>query len=768
MHPHRHLPAHRQTLLAATLVLMLAACGGSGGDTPSETSSPSGAHTSLQPGTSATTPQNPGTGHGAISTSGTQTPGGYQTDTWARYDNGVGLITADPAGAGLYGAGNRGNASSALQAGSGSLAANSTNSSSTPTAGVSGQAADTATVAALARPGQSAGSMASAGGSSGNADSSGTTLLTKPGSGHVLTVGNSSAAAGSTGGSVRPERQKDVPGSGHPIWTLGTRAEAARFLAQASFGPSPADITSLMQGSANAWIEQQFAQRPTSLENIMNTWAQQRGSSRGLQDLHDAWWFATIHPDQLRQRIAYSLSQIFVVSSSGDTSLYPQGVASYYDMLARNAFGNFRQLLQDVTLHPMMGVYLTHIGNQKERYNSAGELTQAPDENYAREVMQLFTIGLEELNTDGTPKKNAQGQSIPTYSNEDVMGLARVFTGLSWSGDARSHGCFFQTGACANGLKGADTRPMVTYDQYHSTLEKRFLGRTIPEGSSSTMGDITVALDTLFNHPNVGPFFGRQMIQRLVTSNPSPAYVQRVANAFNSNANGVRGDMQAVIRAVLLDPEARTAEPRTRPEWGRIREPLLRFTHLMRAFNAYSHTGYWPIGITQVPGNLNQTAMRAPSVFNFYRPGYSPSGTPIGNAGLVAPEMQILHESSVAGYADYLDRFVGATSPCLVGLANMIPDPGNAKCNNRKREIALDISPLLAKAGDIDALIDEIDTLMLNGQMRANTRRTIRDALETLQYNYRPTAGNIDNINRRRTSLALYMALLSTDYLVLK
>ena len=188
----------------------------------------------------------------------------------------------------------------------------------------------------------------------------------------------------------------------------------------------------------------------------------------------------------------------------------------------------------------------------------------------------------------------------------------------------------------------------------------------------------------------------------------------------------------------------------------------------MRAFNATSLTGNWPLGITEVPGNLNQTAMRSPSVFNFYRPGFTPAGTPIAKAGLVAPEMQILHESSVAGYADYLDRFVGATSPCLVGLGNMITDPGNTQCGEKKREIRLDIDSLLNKAGDIDALIDEIDVLMLSGQMQTNTRQTIRNALNTIQYNYRRTDENTRNIHRRRTSLALYMALLSTDYLVLK
>ena len=308
---------------------------------------------------------------------------------------------------------------------------------------------------------------------------------------------------------------------------------------------------------------------------------------------------------------------------------------------------------------------------------------------------------------------------------------------------------------------------MVAYDQYHSTLEKRFLGTTIAEGQSSTTADLKVALDTLFNHPNVGPFIGRQLIQRLVTSNPSPAYVRRVASAFNNNGQGVRGDMKAVIRAVLLDEEARGDNARKQPSFGRIREPVLRFTHLMRALEASSRTGYWGIGRTDVPGNLNQTAMRAPSVFNFYRPGYSPAGTPVARAGLVAPEMQILQESSVAGYADYLDRFVGGTSIYIVGLGNMIPHPdGERHSGGQAREIKFNIEPLIAKAKDVNQLLDEINVLFLNGQMQSDTRAIIHRAVSEAV----PKRNNDDmrRVYRERVSLALYLALLSTDYLVLK
>jgi len=566
--------------------------------------------------------------------------------------------------------------------------------------------------------------------------------------------------------------QAAAAASGYRRWTLSTPAEASRFLAQASYGSNPKDIKALTGRTANEWIEAQFLRPPFSLLNAMRYWRQRRGPEGNkdvteLQDAHNAWWVSTIQQDQLRQRVAFALSQIFVVSSAGVVGEYPKGLVSYYDTLVRGAFGNFRQLLQDVTLHPMMGMYLTYIGNRKERFDSTGKITQAPDENYAREVMQLFTIGLEQLNLDGTAKKDAGGNPIPTYSNDDVIGLARVFTGLSWNGGQLTHECFVRAGNCAANTNARETRPMVAYDQYHSTLEKRFLGTTIAEGQSRTTADLKVALDTLFNHPNVGPFIGRQLIQRLVTSNPSPAYVRRVASAFNDNGQGVRGDMKAVIRAVLLDEEARGDNARKQPSFGRIREPVLRFTHLMRALEASSRTGYWGIGRTDVPGNLNQTAMRAPSVFNFYRPGYSPAGTPVARAGLVAPEMQITQESSVAGYADYLDRFVGGTSIYIVGLGDMIPHPdGERHSGGQAREIKFNIEPLIAKAKDVDQLLDEINVLFLNGQMQSDTRSIIHRAVSEAV----PKRNNDDmrRVYRERASLALYLALLSTDYLVLK
>jgi len=254
----------------------------------------------------------------------------------------------------------------------------------------------------------------------------------------------------------------------------------------------------------------------------------------------------------------------------------PRGEEGYYDLLGNDAFGNFRTLLNDVTLSPMMGQFLSMLGNDK------GNATTDPDENYAREVMQLFTIGLYQLNDDGTKKLDASGNPIPNYSNNDVMGLAAVFTGFSWgdpgnSSDTVWANCCLYVGS---GF-GEDILPMQIYPSHHSTVEKDFLGVTIPaSGSSDPAGDLKIALDTLFNHPNLPPFFCKQLIQHLVTSNPSPGYVSRVASVFQNDGTGVRGNMQAVITAILLDPEARdSATDFANPQYGKVREALLRYTN---------------------------------------------------------------------------------------------------------------------------------------------------------------------------------------------
>ena len=381
------------------------------------------------------------------------------------------------------------------------------------------------------------------------------------------------------GGAVSADVIEQVAGT--PPTPLVQPADASRFLMQATFGGSEADINNLSTIGYNAWFAQQFA-IPNTLhepyaerEIMLNTQPPCAATDSTcnqklfLQTFGDQyfeqpfWSSALTGKDELRKRVQFALSELFVISSQ-DAVLgqMPRGVANYYDMLGNDAFGNFRQLLNDVTLSPMMGIYLSTLANDK------GDATRDPDENYAREVMQLFTIGLWKLNPDGTQQLDGSGNPIPTYSNTDVMGIAKVFTGFSWNmGGNTSDQAWSGYGAVYAGPGfGQDLLPMTTYPTHHSTDEKDFLGMTIPAGSSDPSADLKIALDALFNHPNIPPFVSKQLIQQLVTSNPSPAYVQRVAAVFQDDGQGVRGDMQAVITAILMDEEARNSDLEQRPQ----------------------------------------------------------------------------------------------------------------------------------------------------------------------------------------------------------
>ena len=385
---------------------------------------------------------------------------------------------------------------------------------------------------------------------------------------------------------------------------------AARFLIQAAFGPDgvkpsdsngiPQNVAEVMQLGFAGWIDDQFTRPVCKLEPFVN-YAGTAGILNGDNiKKQTAWWNRamgvtkirpddanTVQPDLLRQRIGFALSQLFVVSDRPETlAVQPGGLANYYDMLLNDAFGSFRTLLFDVTLHPVMGVYLSHLLNKKAANNIF------PDENYAREVMQLFSIGLWKLNQDGSRQLDGQGQPIPTYDNSNITEFARVFTGLGYAGNP-NYSLFPQ-----NFLA-----PMKLWDTHHDCNAKTLLnGVTLPlrtpstpDVGTATLADINGAIDCLFNHPNVGPFIGRQLIQRLVTSNPSPAYISRVAAVFADNGQGVRGDMKAVIKAILLDTEARDPAMMSSSTFGKLREPFLRCVNLAHAFNASAQAGFYAL-----------------------------------------------------------------------------------------------------------------------------------------------------------------------------
>jgi uncharacterized protein (DUF1800 family) len=448
------------------------------------------------------------------------------------------------------------------------------------------------------------------------------------------------------------------------------------------------------------------------------------------RNLLDSFYMGAINgADQVRQRVTFALSQIFVVSmASNEVIDRSRCHTSYVDMLGRNAFGNFRTLLEEVSTHGMMGVYLSHRKNHKEDPIKG----TSPDENYAREIMQLFSIGLVQLNPDGTSKRDSAGNTIATYSNADVVGLAKVFTGWSWVPRDNSDYRFFED------FPPSDTQilPMVPYEQHHSTSEKRFLGVAVAAGTTARPS-LKIALDTLFNHPNTGPFIGRQLIQRLVTSNPSSAYVSRVAAAFANNGAGVRGDMKAVIRAILLDSEARLQAKAGDGRLGKVREPVLRLTAWARSFGASSASGEFRIRQTN---SIGQTPLSAPSVFNFYRPGFVPPGSAIGAQGLVAPELQINTESQVTAYLNFMSGVVE-----------------NGTGDNR--DVSCGYAAEIALASNPDALIDRVDLLLTGQRMSSATRSAIRTAIESVKI-------TDNNAARTRARIAVMLAVCCPEFLV--
>jgi uncharacterized protein (DUF1800 family) len=537
--------------------------------------------------------------------------------------------------------------------------------------------------------------------------------------------GGSSADAG-TSTTVAPVTTavsapvQSAPGSSAPP---PTAAEAARFLAQAAFGGTGADVGAVQGLGFEGWLAAQFSQ-PRSQTHwdwmVANGYAVAANMSNFLGVENTLWRKLMSSPDVLRQRVTFALSEIFVISMDGLPVAWRGMVAaSYMDTLETHAFGNYRQLLDAVTKSVGMGVYLNMRGNQKADGNG-----REPDENYAREVMQLFTVGVTLLNADGSPQKAANGAALETYTPDDIRGLARVFTG--WDYDSFTRAVPDHAG-----------RPMVFTATNHSPESKSFLGVSLPAGTDG-VAELKTALDTLFNHPNVGPFIGKQLIQRLVTSNPSPAYVARVAMVFANNGQGVRGDMQATLRAVLLDTEARTAN--NNPGWGKLREPVVRLVQWARTFGASSPLGLWNVGnTTNSATRLGQSPLRAPSVFNFFRPGYVPPNTSLGTAGLVAPEFQITNESTVVGYANWMQTVVAS------GVGDVKPD----------------YTPWLPLTADPGALFDQLNQLLAAGQLGATSRATVVGAVASMA-----VASDANKLNR--VMATAWLILCSPEYITQK
>jgi uncharacterized protein (DUF1800 family) len=561
------------------------------------------------------------------------------------------------------------------------------------------------------------------------------------------------------GSAVSADVVEQVPGN--PPTPLVEPADASRFLMQATFGGSEADINHLSTIGYNAWFAEQFA-IPNTLhepyaerEIMLNTlpacaptdatcnqklFLQTYGDQYFEQPF---WSTALTGKDALRKRVQFALSELFVISSQDAiVGQMPRGVANYYDMLGNDAFTNYRQLLQDVTLNPMMGIYLSILANDK------GDANRDPDENYAREVMQLFTIGLNQLNPDGTPQLDGSGNPIPTYGLNDVVGMAKIMTGFSWNmnGNTSDQAWSGYGASYAGPGFGQDLLPLAPYPTHHSTDEKDFLGVTVPASASADpTGDLNLALDTLFNHPNTPIFVSKQLIQHLVTSNPSPGYVERVAAVFTNNGQGVRGDMQAVITAILMDDEARntTSPTFTSPNCGKVQEPLLRFAHMARAFTAESRSGAFDLGSAEDPAyGFAEMASRAPSVFNWFAPGFVPAGTSIEAAGLTAPEMEITDVTTVIGYLNSMQAALSG------GYGN-------------NGDMYMTLSTETALANNPDALLDRVNLLLLGGQMSSALRSEIEGAVNAISL---PASGDPTNALLARAQTAIFLTVASSEY----
>lgn len=555
---------------------------------------------------------------------------------------------------------------------------------------------------------------------------------------------------------------------------LKNRANAAaRALRQSTFGYNRDAIVRLMNQGFPAWIEEQFAK--PAISHLATVRADPVRITSPWDVIMPSIWKQYFEgEDQLRQRVSFALSQIFVISLNNNTiGDAPCGAAAYLDILNAQAFGNVRTLLRDVTLNAAMGEYLS----MKESAKGDPVLQTQPDENYARELMQLFSIGLWMLNSDGTPALDGNGQPIPTYSEDTVKNFARVLSGWTFAGQDQSNPSRWLSpdlwdadpNIRANKACTAWSLPMAPWlEVFKSVDNKRFISgpahdtgpktlltypgapySTIPEyhyGDSLAdyvRGSLEKAIDNVFNHPNVGPFLSRQLIQRLVTSNPSPAYLERVVQKFNDNGAGVRGDMKAILRAILLDPEARSSSTAKQPGFGKLTEPVIRFVQMHRAFNAVRPNGYRGLYDFSTPTTLNQNPLRSPSVFNFFHPDYTPAG-PLSQNGLQGPEFEITDASSVAGYASF------SKYAMIGGFDHTSNTPGN--------RMLPDYSFYLALTGTPQKLVDELDLLLCAGGMSAEFKTQL--------------VGSVGKVaasqSAERLNMALWLIINSPDYSVQK
>ncbi|MEA3211823.1 MAG: hypothetical protein QOE70_4880 [Chthoniobacter sp.] len=521
---------------------------------------------------------------------------------------------------------------------------------------------------------------------------------------------------------------------------------AVRFLQQAAFGAN-ADLKNVQEvvtKGYDQWITDQF-QRPVGLQQPYIEALRRAKRGKIYSDSKVlSWWRQAMstasNADPLRQRVAFAFSEIMVISDHlDDLANQPVGMMNYYDMLLKGAFGNFRTLLYNVGTHPCMGIYLNHLGNEK----GDPEAGTFADENFAREIMQLFSIGLWELKLDGTPKLDANQQPIASYDNTTIANMAKVMTGFGFGG--RKADNFYWS-------PENFTAPMRMWDEFHDVTEKTLLSgvtlpastATDPDTGAAGMADFNAAIDMLFNHPNCPPFISRQLIQKLVTSNPTPAYVGRVSAKFIDNGSGIRGDLQAVIRAILLDPEARDPQVATLPGSGKMKEPYLRTVNLARAFHAKAANGVF--GVSYLDEIHFQQPLSAPSVFNFFKPGYAPAG-PVSDAGLVGPEFQILNAVTATAVPNY--------------YFEALRGGFNRWGGNTRELVKPNFSTELKLVNDVPALLRRLDLLLTGGTLPNEQHQVIREAVESI-------TEDMWEWKLERVRMAIYLISTSPEFGILR
>jgi len=611
------------------------------------------------------------------------------------------------------------------------------------------------------------------------------------------------------------------------------RQEVVRFLTQATFGPRETEVDALVDSvvadfggdriaAFDAWIDAQFALPRTSIYELNYALDQEEWSMNGNdpknannpQPFHNnqriAWFSGAIGgKDQLRQRVGFALSQILVISDeNASVRRNHYGAGAYFDMLAGHADGNYRRILVDVSKSPMMAKYLSHLQNRKATFDGNGNQITSPDENYAREIMQLFSIGLVHLHPDGSLKLDENGEPVATYGNEDITELARVFTGWSFSKKVGSRNSNYPTQNNNNFTYYGGPRyfqaswmhPLKNFGNYHDTGAKVVLGKDISSGLNGEQ-DLQAAIDILFNHPNIAPFVARRMIQRFVTSNPSSGYIYRVARAFEGAGGGQRGDMKAVVKAVLLDYEARALQLRDDISYGKQKEPLLRYLQLIRTAGGGSQlpladlanhglsaariAAYEP-GATQIrlydlTGRTGQSPGAAPSVFNWFLPDYVLGG-PLAENGLVVPEFTITSESQVV-------EAINTNHSTIMSSIGMYGRPRYGKSGrDPEHRILLGLAALSDRlggyyesaAGDNNAkersaatrLLDEFDLLLCAGAIQVryggvaepNPRSAILENMTGVWYGADDDSNNNDRLQAVKDML--YIIAASPDYLI--